>query len=272
MPRISSITDPEERQRAMDAVRTVDPTDDSRVSVLYYGHSFVHHLRDYIRRHAEWENWGFSPRQADIHYYSQGGATLDRMLQDDHLWHIEYMKPDIVIIEIATNDLARNGTNYTADKLAEKAHKLVLEIQDRGVKRVVLNQVLPRGELGMDRTIKQSRGRAVPVTRKERLDAVKSFKDKAVSYNEYCHPLINAVPLCMFWHHHNLWKHIEDEVEDGTHLNDVGHSKLIKSLKGAVIVSMKVVRPAWYDNSGKLLHCYRRLFARSLAASTSGRK
>ena len=61
------------------------------------------------------------------------------------------------------------------------------------------------------------------------------------------------------------------EVEDGTHLNDVGHYKLIKSLKGVVIVSMKILRPAWYDNSGKLLHCYRRLFANDLIKSLKER-
>ena len=262
MPKISAITDPVERQRALNDLRTIDHTDDSRVSILYYGHSFVQHMRTYIKKDSDLENWGFSHRQADIHYYSQSGGTLDRMLQEEHLWHIEFMRPDVVIIEISTNDLARNGVEYTAEKLAEKAHTLVREVLDRGVKRVVLNQVIPRGEKGMDRTIKQSRGKAVPVTRKERLEAVQSFRDKAVSYNVYCDPIINAEPLCMFWHHHNLWKNIDMDVEDGTHLNDRGHSKLIKSLKGAAIVSMKLIRPAWYDNSGRLLHCYRRLFAR----------
>ena len=265
MPRISSIGDPGERQKAWTSLRTVDPLDDSSVSVLYYGHSFVRHLRDYVKKIPDLNNWGFSHRQADIHYYSIGGATLDKLLQDDHLWHIEYMKPDVVIVEVATNDLARNGVDYTAEKIAEKTRKLLIEIQDRGVKRVVINQVLPRGEMGMDRTIKHSRGKALPVTRKERLEAVASFKDKAVNYNICVEPKVNAESLCMFWHHHNLWKHIEDEVEDGTHLNDVGHSKLIKSLKGAAIVSMKVLRPAWYDNSGRLLHCYRRLFARDIS-------
>ena len=143
MPRISSIGDPGERQKAWNELRTVDPLDDSRVSVLYYGHSFVRHLRDYVKKVPDLDNWGFSHRQADIHYYSIGGATLDKLLQDEHLWHIEYMKPDVVIVEIATNDLARNGVDYTANKIADKTHKLLLEIQDRGVKRVVINQVLP---------------------------------------------------------------------------------------------------------------------------------
>ena len=262
MSKISDIKDPGERQRAMSELLRVDPTDDSRVTVLYYGHSFVHHLRDYVRHQEGWRNWGFSPRQAEIHYYSQSGATIEKMLLPEHLWHIEFMRPDIVVIEIATNDLARNGTKYTPERLAEQARELVLAIRDRGVKQIILNQVLPRGETGMDRTIKQSRGRAVPVTRAERIEACKNFKEKAVNYNELCHTDINSIPSCRFWHHHNLWKHIDQEVKDGTHLNDVAQSKLIKSVKGAVIVSMKLIRPAWYDNSGRLLHCYRRMFAR----------
>ena len=265
MPKLSDIHDPEERRQATLSLLTVGPSDDSRVTVLYYGHSFVQHLRDYVKTRDELKNWGFAGRQADIHYYSQSGATIERMMQPQHLWHIEYMRPDIVIVEIATNDLSREGTEYEPDNLSSAAHRLVMAIRDRGVKRVVLNQVLPRGEMGMDRSIKKAKGRCVPISREERLEACKTFKDRAVRYNEACHPLINSVPLCMFWHHHNLWVHIDEEVEDGTHLNSVGHSKLIKSLKGALIVSMKLLRPAWYDQSGRLLPAYRQLFARELA-------
>ena len=268
MPRISEIKDPEERKQAMDDLLKVDPSDDTRVTVLYYGHSFVQHLRDYVKTREELKNWGFAPRQADIHYYSQSGATIERLLQPQHLWHIEYMKPDIVIIEVATNDLSREGNDYHPDTLSIKAQQLVLEIRDRGVKRIVLNQVLPRGEMGMDRSIKKSKGRCVPISREERLEAVKQFRERVVRYNEACHPLINSMDLCMFWHHHNLWAHISEEVEDGTHLNAMGHSKLIKSLKGALIVSMKLIRPAWYDQAGRLLTKYRQTFARDLSRET----
>ena len=47
-PKISKIGDVGERQRVIDYLGRPDPDECRPVKILYYGHSFVQHIQDYM--------------------------------------------------------------------------------------------------------------------------------------------------------------------------------------------------------------------------------
>ena len=196
--------------------------------VLYYGHSFVTRFEDYIHRNPRKDNLGLPHDQIELYYYGISGAKVDNLLDPAHLWEVERIRPELVIVEIGTNDLAKASVK-PAD-LAWKTKYLVRELKNRLVRRVVVNQVIYRGPEGMKR-------------------AVDNFRGKVVIYNKLCRAALATEPGCTFWKHHCLWKYIEHLVKpkDGTHLNELGQLKLCRSLKGGVICSMKIIRPAFYN-------------------------
>ena len=131
----------------------------------------------------------------------------------------------MVFIEAGTNDLARDYLSPL--DVCEEMLKLVRDVIDCQVREVIVGQVILRGEQGMER-------------------AVPEFPYKVFEYNHLIEQALQFQPRAIFWHHRNLWNvDLEDHVEDGTHLNSLGHKKLYRSIRGAVQSTMTRIRPAW---------------------------
>ena len=75
-------------------------------SVMVIGHSFVRRLEQFmLERYGFNHNMGFSFNTAEIMFRGIGGRTVDRLESHD-LPMVEHFRPDIVYLEIGTNDLA----------------------------------------------------------------------------------------------------------------------------------------------------------------------
>ena len=233
MKKLSDMT-AEQRQKVSDELATPDPVDTSAVRVLYYGHSFVNHFIKWEKRHDEYQNLGFAADDVCVFYHGDGGATLQNLLQDINLEHVERIAPEVVIVEAGTNDLF-NGV-FGPQTTERQTEALIRELNDRRVRFVVINQVLFRGEAAYKELPKA-----------ERKMAKRQFQCQAVCYNLECAKRLKSRPNVMFKKHPGLWKDIDSLVNKrGVHLNDEGHFKLYNSLRSAVIRVKKIIRPAKY--------------------------
>ena len=203
-----------------------DEDDVSPVVSLYYGHSFVQHMVDYINTLPPYmKDFGIFPNQGSVFFQSKSGATVARLREDKNIRKILQLRPEIVVLEVGTNDLARE--DMSPKDVADGVMELVRDVLDCHVREVVVDQVILRGKEGMER-------------------AVPEFKDKVHDYNRRIKNDLQYQPRASFWHHRNLWNvELEEHLEDGTHLNALGNKKLYRSVKGAIQSTMKRVRPAW---------------------------
>ena len=225
MERLSEITDLNERQRWLDYLGRPDPRETNPVKVLYYGHSYVSHFQDYVATLPYYmANFGMSLTEACVHYKGLSGATVGRLSKKSNLNKINKMQAEIIVLEVGTNDLA--DVEVTPGDLCDQVIDLARELLDCRAREVIVSQVLLRGKEGLKK-------------------ADKDFEEKVYAYNHNIERAINFLPRASFWHHYNLWKDIENHVEDGTHLNDQGHKKLYRSLKGALQSTITRIRPAW---------------------------
>ena len=225
MQRISKIVDITERQHVLNHLARPDPNEVCPVKVLYYGHSFVSHIQDFMATLPYYmSNFGITDNEALIHYKALNGATIDRMKKKSNVNKINRMQPEIVVLEGGTNDLA--SFDMTSQDVCDVMMDLVRDVLDCRVRHVIVSQVLLRGKKGL-------------------IGYDPDFAEKVYRYNHLIEDALQYLPRTSFWHHRNLWGDIEQHVEDGTHLNDLGHKKLYRSLKGAIKFNIKKIRPAW---------------------------
>ena len=226
LTKISDIGDIEERQAVLDYLGRPDPDDISPVTMVYYGHSFVNRFDTYMQN-LPWymDNLGIPAFEGQVICQGLGGATVKRLREPENINKLFRKRPDIVVIEAGTNDLAR--ANLTAKDVSDEMLELVRDILNCHVREVIVCQVIYRGKEGM-------------------LKAVDDFKHKVVEYNLRMEYELQFLPRTTFWHHRKLWNvDLEEHLTDGTHLNDLGNKKLYRSLKGAVQYTSRVIRPAW---------------------------
>ena len=225
MERISEIVDVRERQHLLDFLARPDPNQVCPVKVLYYGHSFVSHMQDYMATLPyHMANFGISDNEAWVYFKALNGAPLDRLKKKANLNKVNRMQPEVVILGGGTNDLA--DVNNSAADVCEMMLELVRGVLDCRVREVVVSQVLKRGKKGL-------------------IGYDPDYESKMFEYNHRIEDALQHLPRASFWHHRKLWGDIEGYVQDGTHLNDIGHKKLYRSLKGAIQSTVVRIRPAW---------------------------
>ena len=226
MQRISQIENIFQRQCVLDYLAFPDPQEIAPVNVLLYGHSFVTHLKDYVVSLPPYMwNLGMDPEKARVGYKGLGGAKLDRLRAPANLDELQRLRPEVVVIEAGTNDLAHE--HLLPVHVCDEMMNLVRDIIDCQVREVIVGQVILRGERGMER-------------------AVWDFEQKVYEYNHRIEDALQFQPRASFWHHRNLWDvDLEAHLEDGTHLNSLGHKKLYRSIRGAVQSTVNRIRPAW---------------------------
>lgn len=204
-----------------------DEMDMSPVPVLLYGHSFIHRLASYVGNNPKFFNMGIDRRQATVYYYGWGGAKVDTLLKKEHFSQIDLVKPEIVFIQVGTCDLcvANKGPEVVGDSI----HKLALKILNKGVRRVLVGQILFRTEAGKPEGM-----------------SLAQFNDKVKTCNSFLDAVVNDTPRARFWHHYGFWKDHEAVIEptDGTHLNEAGQYKFYKSIRGFLIPLVKRFRPS----------------------------
>ena len=105
-------------------------------SVLLFGHSFVLRLRHHMADPVNYKSWDLGQ---DVHtdVYGVGGMKLHQV--SDHYYLFSAIQPDIVILELGTNDLASPNTDPIT--LAQEVYNLARLLREQfQVKIVFINQ------------------------------------------------------------------------------------------------------------------------------------
>ena len=110
-------------------------------SVLVLGHSFIRRLRDDLRSHFDSradDTFGLSD-DAIVHLHGVGGLTVARLRRD--LGMVSSLSPQVVILEIGTNDLTRLRPEVAGSEIEELVRLL---LDTFSVRVIGVCEVLPR--------------------------------------------------------------------------------------------------------------------------------
>ena len=184
--------------------------------VLILGHSFVKRLSRDISR-------GFDDRAVldfglegslSVHLYGVGGRTIDKVRAFD-LGIINSLTPEIVILEIGTNDLAILPPELIGSALDDLVQWL---LSSSPVHVVGWCYVIPRALSHPDSAL---------------------FRQRAEILNNYASVVLDSTPNVFCWRH-RVFNHPAKNyyLPDGVHLNSAGQYQLYRSYRGAILKAL----------------------------------
>lgn len=190
-------------------------------TVLILGHSFVRRLKYDIETSFDARakiNFDLG-HSASIHIHGVGGRTVQKIKQYD-LSVIEKVNPDILILEIGTNDLSHTRPESVGSSIDD----FVNFIRDHvGIRVVcvceVIDRLLPRTELP---------------------DV--NFNAKATILRQYLSVVLAEAPAVFIWKHKEF-SPLKRAVlaPDGVHLTGAGQYCLYRSYRGAILKGIKLL-------------------------------
>lgn len=115
--------------------------------VAICGHSFIKRQRDFILEDKSNKYFAnMKMQEAYIRWICRGGWTWDLFDSDKKGWQeVKEYKPDLVFIELGTNDL---DSFDSVSKVVQKAKRMVDKMLSIGIKKIVIAHVIPRGAKG----------------------------------------------------------------------------------------------------------------------------
>jgi len=183
---------------------------------LILGHSFVRRLRRDLEL-------GFDSRAAydfrlrgtaSVHLHGVGGRTV-QTLQEDDLHVVRDLAPDIVILEIGTNDLTHTPPEIVGSNIDDLVRLLV---RDFAVRAVGVCGVIPRGI-------------SVP--------HALSFWESASVLNQYVGVVLDDLSNVFCWSHAEFNSPRKGLYRrDGVHVNPTGQYLLYRSYRGAILTAV----------------------------------
>lgn len=182
--------------------------------VMILGHSFVRRLhKDLEDKFDDRAKRDFDLQDAYIRLFGSGGRTVTKVLQYD-LNNVVLFAPDIIILDIGTNDLTVKPPEKVGSDIDDLTRKL---ISDFSVSIVVVCSVIPRA-------------------------SSTHFNEKARMLNHYLSVVIDS-PRLFYWQHCKLLKPKKPVLlADGVHLNPHGQYALYRSYRGAILKALKVLK------------------------------
>lgn len=178
---------------------------------MILGHSFVKRLKmDLDRRFDKRAKINFDLNDINIRLFGTGGRTTEKICQFD-LNNVARFTPDIVILEVSTNDLTRKRPETVGSEIEELTRIL---LDKCSVSVVGVCQVIPRAD--------------------------EYFNIKAKLLNQYLKGVIDD-PRAFTWYHRGLCAPSNDILlEDGVHLSPKGQYALYRSYRGAILKSLRI--------------------------------
>ena len=194
---------------------------DSSLHFALVGHSFVTRADQHLQA-TNFNNFGLPTFSHNIELHGQSGAHILDILP---LFQQCSTTPDVVIIDVGTNDL----TNFRAPP-----HTLALQvfniarrlITHHNVSHVVILQVLPRTTWG-------------------RHGQPPSFSSRVARFNEMIESLVyryKSTISISCWVHQGMRSQIDNFVSDGVHLNQAGMVKYVKSVRRSILAVSRLLR------------------------------
>ena len=179
--------------------------------IFILGHSFIRRLDNFVAANPNLNHQFLLNNVATFQWRGVGGRTVAKTLQYD-LPVVASSAPDIVVLQLGTNDLSRLDPFVVASSIGE----LVTILHDTyNVKLICVCQTL----LGSD-----------PV-----------FNTRVRALNKYVKTFLEALSYVFFWGHRGFWNASQRFLaRDGIHLNRQGQYKFFRSLRGAVLKSLRI--------------------------------
>ena len=137
------------------------------LKVLCLGHSFVRRAQNFMQINGL-GNLTLPEEHFTVHMSGLSGARQSDLLE---LFVNCLHTPDLVILDIGTNDLVDVSHVSAATKLADNVYQTAQALLAKGVSRVIILEVLPRSTRG-------------------RHGATQAFTTHARSYNRYIQALV----------------------------------------------------------------------------------
>ena len=181
--------------------------------VLIVGHSFIRRLHDFIESDSGHLDLTFHlSASALISWHGIGGRTIAKTVKFDlHILHS--FRPDIVIVQLGTNDLTSCPPLQVGSALEDFVHLLH---DSYGVRGVCVCQTIRRR-------------------------AAVAFNQRVDILTRYLRVVLEPIPYAIYWGHRGFWRACNSFFSaDGIHLNSRGQFKLYRSLRGAVLKSLRV--------------------------------
>lgn len=188
-------------------------------TVLILGHSFVKRLLSDIREGFNSEvslSFGLSGT-ASVRLSGVGGRTVAKLTRFD-LDIISYYQPEIVILEIGTNDLSCIAPEVVGSEIDEFVQLLL----GRYSVRVV--------------------GWCCVIPRAISFSGYEAFNQKASILNNYLKVVLDPYTGVFVWDH-RIFNHPAKNFysRDGVHLNNSGQYHLYRSYRGAILKALSLL-------------------------------
>ena len=178
--------------------------------VLILGHSFVRRLRLDLLAHFDARaaiNFNLQGT-ARVYMHGVGGRTVPKLRKFD-MGVISNISPDIVILEIGTNDLSNTPSEVVGSDIEDMVQQLISQY---AVRAVVLCHVTPRA------TYQSS-----------------NFNERAQLLNHYTSVVLDPIKQAICWTHRGFANpSITPFLPDGVHFNHMGQYTLYRSYRGAI--------------------------------------
>ena len=177
--------------------------------VLILGHSFVRRLHTFLLRNFNAqiaENFSV-PGDLVIRWHGIGGRTVFKTTKFD-LCAVEEFAPDVVVLQLGTNDLPNTSAVETGTAIEDLCRLLH---ESYGVEVICVCQTLHRHN-------------------------TPSFKRQVNLHSHYLTVVLELLPYTIYWRHRGFWRAKSRFLaRDGVHLNNRGNYKYFRSLRGAVL-------------------------------------
>ena len=180
--------------------------------VMILGHSFVRRLSGDLENHFDDRaKSNFDLEGVKVRLFGIGGRTVKKIKQFD-VANVSRFAPDVVILEIGTNDLCNEPPETVGSQIDELVELLLNHFSVRVV--------------GVCLVIK----RAEPM-----------FNMKVEVLNRYLSVVVDR-PRVFVWRHKILDSPSHDFLlEDGVHLNPCGQYLLYRSYRGAILKAVNIL-------------------------------
>ena len=210
----------------------------SDFNLAIIGASFIKRLE----RHAVAERISttLDLESAHVYWCAQGGLTIRTLLRNYIHRLNQRSKIDIAIVHIGSNDLCKMSVSEFMSDMRELSIPYLLRVL--GCKHVVICQIFHR------RTGKYTKN----------LDLV-NYNQRVDSTNEKLKNMTSFEQSCSFWSHQSILKKcgclssIWDP--DGVHLLPAGLPHFLRSIRGAILSTIKSIRK-WNKRIFALFFCF----------------
>ena len=192
-----------------------------RPKAVILGHSFVRRLRDDLRKNFDVRASASFALDSSLEVFllGTGGLTVERLVPQ-HLGKLKSILPDIVILEIGTNDL---GQSCRPEVVGSSIDDLVLFLREElKVKVVGVCLVIPRK------------------LRKTKLPDLQ-FKVAMDILNQYLRVVLEGYSFAFVWEHRQLGSAKDVISMDGVHVNVKGQYLLYRSYRGALLKALNML-------------------------------